>query len=364
MNVGVLEKISGNMSVGIGSELLSNVLRFASEQLQMEYSALILWKAGQANIISGHGLPFTTRRSYPVDEELAQHFAAQIEAGFLQREFPLLARPASIGFLAHSVASVPIAMNRLEDGLTLTCADPRSHVTVPANAFRLLEGLSQILKSQLRLLAELLAPEQYATAEAGATPHAADDPPIAGCTCESDGEDIVTNFLLRTLPLKRRILTRQDMSYHVLRGWRAPIKEYQVEALRASKASPSDRLADTIAGELVGEAHKIVGSGAFTSVTSVPCGHSGPGCLSWKIGVRAAAILNLPYVEAFEPIPVRGSSHPKTNARRPMMKLRDQITGSTLLVDDVATSGAHIMEACNLLRRSGAAVLPLVWIGA
>jgi len=33
-----------------------------------------------------------------------------------------------------------------------------------------------------------------------------------------------------------------------------------------------------------------------------------------------------------------------------------------LLIDDVATSGAHIEEAAMLLRAAAPAVLPLVWI--
>jgi len=77
---------------------------------------------------------------------------------------------------------------------------------------------------------------------------------------------------------------------------------------------------------------------------------------------RQLDALGVDLIEAFAPLPEGGASHPTKNARRPTMKLAVQPDVPVLLIDDVATSGAHIEEASMLLRKSAPAVLPMVWI--
>ena len=74
------------------------------------------------------------------------------------------------------------------------------------------------------------------------------------------------------------------------------------------------------------------------------------------------AILKMPVVQAFANVPLKGSSHPKENARRPGLLLKRAVSEPVLLVDDVATSGAHLEEAAKLLRPHCRAVLPIAWI--
>ena len=66
--------------------------------------------------------------------------------------------------------------------------------------------------------------------------------------------------------------------------------------------------------------------------------------------------------EAFAGLEVAGSSHPRTNATRPRMRLVAEPNGNILLIDDVATSGSHIEEAATLLRRVAAGVTPVAWL--
>jgi hypothetical protein len=140
------------------------------------------------------------------------------------------------------------------------------------------------------------------------------------------------------------------------------VKDVQLEALKALKRDPGDAFLDAVAEDMAQAAGALFGSGTFQAVAAVPCGSSGPNCLAARLARLIAVRLGVDVIEPFEPLPQQGSSHPKNNLKRPAMKLRSKPTVPILLIDDVATSGAHIAEAAQLLRRSAPAVLPLVWI--
>ena len=173
----------------------------------------------------------------------------------------------------------------------------------------------------------------------------------------------VAAFLIDSLVAQSALRRRGDVRYHVLRRWRAPLREWQILALRRLKRDLPASFVDEVSAEIVRYAAQTFGSGAFDAVTAVPCGSSGPGCLSDRLGRRTAELLGIDYVEAFEPLEARGSSHPRRNVRRTSMKPKVAVPGSVLVVDDVATSGSHIEEATGLLRRSASHVAPVVWIG-
>jgi predicted amidophosphoribosyltransferase len=85
--------------------------------------------------------------------------------------------------------------------------------------------------------------------------------------------------------------------------------------------------------------------------------------LAARLAAAVAKRLNLPHIAAFADLPRTGGSHPRGNTRRPAMQLTQPVTEPVLLIDDVATSGAHLAEAAIALKEGGApAVLPLVWI--
>lgn len=179
---------------------------------------------------------------------------------------------------------------------------------------------------------------------------------------DGDSPGVVSRFLLSTLIAQRRLLRRGPVPYHALYRWRSTIKDVQIEALKALKRDPGDAFLGTVAEQMAGAAAALFGSGTFKAVVPVPCGSSGGNCLSVKLARLIAVRLGVDFIEAFEPIDLPGSSHPKNNIRRPAMRIKAAPKVPVLLIDDVATSGAHIEEAAQLLRRSAPAVLPLVWI--
>jgi PAS domain-containing protein len=178
----------------------------------------------------------------------------------------------------------------------------------------------------------------------------------------ADSAGVVSDFLLATVIRQKRLLRRGAVPYHALVRWRASVKDAQVAALRAIKKDPCERFVNHVADDIAAAAGALYGRGTFRAVVPVPCGSSGANCLAARLASRTAKLLGVDLIEAFAPLPEGGASHPKKNARRPTMKLAVQPDVPVLLVDDVATSGAHIEEASMLLRKSAPAVLPMVWI--
>lgn len=175
---------------------------------------------------------------------------------------------------------------------------------------------------------------------------------------------VVERFLMETLISQPRVLSRGNVSYHALKRWRKSVRTEQITALKSIKKSSNEAFENAVAEEMSSWCRRAFGATAFSNLVAVPCGHSGDDCLSKRIGRKVAQLLNLQFADAFEPLRISGSSHPKTNVKRPKMKLKHVPVGPVLLIDDVATSGAHIEEAASALRNHDVAVIAMVWIGS
>ncbi len=171
-------------------------------------------------------------------------------------------------------------------------------------------------------------------------------------------------FLLDTLVKRRAIRQRKTTNYLALRSWRQSIRDYQIKALKALKQNIPPELPKAIAKEVAEEVDALFGRSGFKAIVPMPCGHSrGSHCLSLEIARALGVEMGLPVVQAFLHQPTKGSSHPKKNTRRPPLALARVISEPVLLVDDVATSGAHIEEAVKLLKPTCGAVMSVAWIG-
>jgi len=258
---------------------------------------------------------------------------------------------------------VPVHLAGTPPGVVLTCGDPRHDIERPPDFLERLQRMARIIADEIELIGEIVSLTNAAR-DAAAPRDIGELPlfelPMPGQPAESS--NVVTEFLLSTLIPQRRMLRRGDVPYHAINKWRASLKAWQIMALRALKRDPPPSLVDKIANDLASAARSFWGTNTFQAVIPVPCGNSGPNCLAERLSIAVAARLNVPVVTAFEPMDVKGVSHPRRNARRPAMVLREAPTIPVVLIDDVASSGAHIEEAATLLRQSAPAVFALVWI--
>ena len=135
-------------------------------------------------------------------------------------------------------------------------------------------------------------------------------------------------------------------------------------SLKALKTAPPHSLIDTAASEIVEAVARVVGTSSFAHVTPVPCSRSrDDACLSRMLAAEVARRIGKPLSLLLASAPGKGSSHPKDNLTRPPLKLVEAATGPVLIIDDVATSGAHLEEAITKLRPSAHSVFAVAWIG-
>lgn len=173
----------------------------------------------------------------------------------------------------------------------------------------------------------------------------------------------LAQFLDETLVRSQRLYRRNETNYVGIRRWRSTIKSHQISALRALKSDLSDDFVIGIARELADAVRAVYGSPDACVVVPVPCGHSGDGCLSKRLGRALADELGIKVVDAFAPIgSAMGSSHPKKNGKRAAMRLTQIVNQPVIIVDDVVTSGSHIDEAASALRHHVPSVWPVAWI--
>ncbi|MEL7188844.1 MAG: phosphoribosyltransferase, partial [Pseudomonadota bacterium] len=167
---------------------------------------------------------------------------------------------------------------------------------------------------------------------------------------------------LDTLIHELRLKKRHGTPYYLINKWRCTVEKQQKSAVKMIKRYRPVAMRDLIAEQLIEANLALMGPGC-RYVTNVACGHGGENCFARELAQAVARKLRIEFIDVFERLPVKGTSHPKTNKDRPKMKLVKVPRAPILLIDDVATSGSHIQEAAAKLKQHNCTVLPIAWCG-
>jgi hypoxanthine-guanine phosphoribosyltransferase len=179
------------------------------------------------------------------------------------------------------------------------------------------------------------------------------------------GTDAIVAFLARTLPKHPTLKVRDGIAYTVVRRWRSQLKETQVAAIQALKISNDSVTAELAATEIVETVSKLFAGMKFDTVVPIPGGSSGMiNSLSFQIGERVATKIKVPFLNCLESKTDIGSSHPKKSLKLKPYTVLGKISGTVLLVDDIATTGTHLQKAHLALTNHGVAVFAIAWIGS
>jgi hypothetical protein len=352
------------LAQGGAAPYLARLLRVITQVLNIEGALLVRLEGKRLDIVASWGLPVHLLTSMELSDEgykLLRSGGRFAKAAYdpVLRDKPFVATPP----YWRSLIVTPVASP--ETGVELRfvggSADPQPP-SVSLLTSELFHDLLRVLSEQLRLIFDLaMAVTDANRAEINrselnrvAEPQHAFD--------FSARDDVVVRFLLDTLVVKNRTRSRNGLSYYALRAWRKAIKNEQIAAIKALKAAPHAVLEAQICHDVRHWIASTFGAKRFDAIVPVPCGHSGADCLSVRAARMLGAELGVPVVEAFEPLAVAGSSHPKANVARPRMRLRQQVDGDILLIDDIATSGSHVEEAARKLRHEGNSVIAVSWI--
>lgn len=347
---------------GPGVDPIRHLLDTAQSLSNAPIAYVIAKREGKRQLIASSGLPFETfgaiARMEP-GSELVFGRPFVVEDASVHPELKnhsLVTGPSHFRWLA----AVPILIPGLRYNLALCVADPRTGVERPHDYLVQLGYVATGIADTLRMLSTICRLQKLAYAPCQQPAQVRD---VARPAYQTEQPGVTARFLQSTLVAKRRALRRDSVVYHATAGWRAAIKPWQIEALKAIKENPPPTLVCEVASNLAEVAAELWGE-AFKAVVPVPCGHSGPNCLATRLAREVARISKVPMLEAFETLPMNGSSHPRKNIGRPRMQVQQAPREPVLLIDDVATSGAHLIEASHLLRETAPAVFPLVWIAA
>jgi len=349
---------------GAGNEGFSHFLKSAARAAQTDTAFLAIREDGWTNVIASYQLPIHMLAGWATGAAVAERFRCSFITTKFREGLPNGPESSSLGDARWNyVVNTPINMPRIKGIVSIVCADLLSPQIEFPLATAILKNIGTATSNYLRLI-EQLTEDEYRFNDGPRVEAVAGAPAPGLRSAAPAGEDVMVTgeFLLGTLVKRRQVCARGDISYSGIRQWRTALKPYQIAALKALKQNLPDPFVERVASELAQASLQIAGSRAFDRVVGVACGHSGPGCLSERLSMEVARQLGIMHEAMFEPLPVKGVSHPKANVGRARMVCLSQPKGRYLVIDDVATSGAHISEATRLLRTEASPAVPLVWI--
>jgi hypothetical protein len=181
---------------------------------------------------------------------------------------------------------------------------------------------------------------------------------------DSVGADAILSFLARTMPKIPALKGRNDFAYLVVRRWKSNFKDVQLAAIKGLKISPSAETISFAASEIVESVEKLFSKASFSCVVPIPGSSSGTAnSLSLRIAEQVAQAMGLPFNNCLLGEIELGSSHPKKSMKIKPYKVTQPLSGQVLLVDDIATTGSHLIAARDALKLAGVGVFAVAWIG-
>ena len=174
----------------------------------------------------------------------------------------------------------------------------------------------------------------------------------------------VSKTLLGSMIFQPALNKKRSIRFLSVRRWRASTKERDIEFLKEAKESCEEPLIRDVAREIAEAARELVQNVQGMRVTNPPPGSTEPGRkhFATELAREVARILEVEYVESFNPRPRGSASHPgHYDNRGDLLFSSTPLPGPYLLVDDVATSGTTLEECVRELKRFGM-VLPVVWV--
>jgi predicted amidophosphoribosyltransferase len=178
------------------------------------------------------------------------------------------------------------------------------------------------------------------------------------------GDLAVLSFLDRTLTKATVLHSKSGQAYISVRKWKAQLKDAQIAALEGLKLEPNFALATLMAKELAETVSTTYAGMKFDAVVPIPCGSSGlQRCLAVLLAEELAKRLKIPCYNVLKGEVKLGRSHPKKSYKLAPFTLKGSLHGHVLLVDDVISTGAHLLNAKQVLIQAGLSVSALGWVG-
>lgn len=169
--------------------------------------------------------------------------------------------------------------------------------------------------------------------------------------------------LLSSLLYQPTIFQRKDVRWIAAYTWKADAKERGVSALKVVKNGLDPVFIREAAEPVAALIRQLFGAEPADAVTCVPCGHSRrPDCFGKRFAQSVAETLSLPFVQVFADQPRIGTSHPRHSARLPQLRQIAKPAWSTIVIDDLATSGGHLEQTVLALRQLGVTAPAMAWI--
>ncbi|MCR4265763.1 phosphoribosyltransferase [Nitratireductor sp. ZSWI3] len=174
-------------------------------------------------------------------------------------------------------------------------------------------------------------------------------------------------FLDETLLRKSSHRERNGTVFFSCRSWRRDLKKLQISSIRNLKRWPDERPVELISDQIAALAKKITNGEPYRFVVPVPAGSSQRDVnfasiiapfVAQKLGSTCRNLL-----QGRISGPHSASSHPRQSFRFEVScPLNEKGEGLVLLVDDVATTGAHFGRSVACLRRLGYSAVCISWV--